>query len=131
MAEPIHASCTPQILTIHISMILGSNLSACHACQQLEKPLKGPKRQKEFCGFADVCHNTINLSILARTKMHIFVYTKVASSSEFKCKSNALIFSLIGHELSELREIYKMCLEMEIFHGMPLVLQTAVMGIQY
>ena len=66
--------------------------------------------------------------ILARAKMHIFVRTKAASSSEFKCKSNALILSLIGHELSELHEIYKMCPEMEIFRGMPSVLQTAVIS---
>ena len=58
--------------------------------------------------------------------MHILVCTKVVSSSEFKYKSNALIFSLIGRELSEPREIYKMCLEMEIFHGTASVLQTAV-----
>src|ERR1700683_3379653 len=53
MAEPIHASCTPQILTIHRSMILCPNWAACHACRQPEKLLKGPKRQKDFCGFAD------------------------------------------------------------------------------
>ena len=57
--------------------------------------------------------------------MHISIRTKIASPSEFKSDSNALIFSLIGHELSELHEFYKMYLEMESFHSVPLVLQMA------
>src|ERR1700683_1072484 len=52
--------------------------------------------------------------------------TKFASSSRFKYNFNTLIFSLIGRELSELHEFYKMCPEMEIFRGVPSVLQTAV-----
>jgi hypothetical protein len=58
--------------------------------------------------------------------MYIFVHTKVASPSEFKCDSNELIFSLIGHELDELCEFYKMFPEMEVFRAAPSVLQTAV-----
>ena len=58
--------------------------------------------------------------------MHISIRTKIASPSEFKSDSNALIFSLIGHELSELHEFYKMDPEMEIFRAAPSVLQTAV-----
>ena len=54
--------------------------------------------------------------------MDIFVHTRFASFSEFKSDSNALIFSLIGRELSELCEFYKMYPEMEIFHAAPLVL---------
>ena len=38
--------------------------------------------------------------------MGIFVRTKFSSSSEFKCNSNALIFSLIRCQLSELHEFY-------------------------
>ena len=38
--------------------------------------------------------------------MGIFVRTKFSSSSEFKCDSNALIFSLIRCQLSELHEFY-------------------------
>ena len=64
--------------------------------------------------------------ILARVKMHISVRSKFASASEFKCDSNALIFSLIGRELSEICEFYQMCPEMEIFRSAPSVLQTAV-----
>src|ERR1700683_1791434 len=64
--------------------------------------------------------------ILPRAKMHISIRTKIASPSEFKSDSNALIFSLIGHELSELHEFYKMDPEMEIFRAAPSVLQTAV-----
>ena len=52
--------------------------------------------------------------------------TKFASSSRFKYNFNTLIFSLIGHELSEQHEFYKMCPEMEIFRGMASVLQTAI-----
>ena len=58
--------------------------------------------------------------------MDIFVRTKVASPSEFKCNSNELIFSPIRHELGELCEFYKMFPEMEVFHAASLVLQTAV-----
>ena len=68
--------------------------------------------------------------ILARAKMHISVRFKFVSASKFKCDSNALIFSLIGRELSALREFYKMCPEIEIFRGAPLVLQTAVTSIK-
>ena len=41
-------------------------------------------------------------SILPREKMGIFVCNNFASPSEFKCDPNALIFSPIRHELSEL-----------------------------
>ena len=58
-------------------------------------------------------------SILPREKMNIFAYTKVGSPPEFKCDSNALIFSPIGRELSELREFYEMYPKMEIFHSRP------------
>jgi hypothetical protein len=58
--------------------------------------------------------------------MEIFIRGKFASSSEFECDSNALISSQIGHELSELREFYKIHPEMEIFYALPSVLQTAV-----
>jgi hypothetical protein len=58
--------------------------------------------------------------------MCILIGTKFASSSQFECDSDMLIFSLIGHKLSELCGFYKMCLEMEIFHGTPSVLQAAV-----
>ena len=54
--------------------------------------------------------------------MDIFVYTKFVSSSEFKFDSNALIFSLIECELSELCEFYKLYPKMVIFHAAPLVL---------
>ena len=63
-------------------------------------------------------------------KIAIFVRTKFVSSLKFKCDSNALIFSPIGHELSELREFYKMYPEMEIFCGAPSVLQTAVKDVE-
>ena len=58
-------------------------------------------------------------SILPREKMNIFAYTKVGSPPEFKCDSNALIFSPIGRELSELREFYEMYPKMEIFRSRP------------
>ena len=58
--------------------------------------------------------------------MDIFVYTKFVLSSEFKGDSNALIFSLIKRELSELCEFYKLYPKMVIFHAMPSVLQMAV-----
>ena len=58
--------------------------------------------------------------------MDIFVYTKFVLSSEFKSDSNALIFSLIGRELSELCEFYKLYPKMVIFHATPSVLQMAV-----
>ena len=58
--------------------------------------------------------------------MDIFIYTKFASSSEIKSDSNALIFSLIERELSELCEFYKLYPKMVIFHAVPLVLQMAV-----
>ena len=64
--------------------------------------------------------------ILRRVKMGILFRTKFASPSECKCNSNALIFSLIGHESSELREFCEMCPEMEDFRPAPSVLQTAV-----
>ena len=57
--------------------------------------------------------------------MDISIHTKFALSSEIKSDSNALIFSLIECELSELCEFYKLYTEMVIFHAMPLV-QTAV-----
>jgi hypothetical protein len=60
--------------------------------------------------------------ILPRAKMDIFVRAKFASSSQCKRDSNAPIFSLIGHELHELREFYKRCPEMEIFRGTPSML---------
>jgi len=58
--------------------------------------------------------------------MDIFVHTKVVSPLEFKCDSNELIFSLIGHELDELHEFYKIFPEMVVFCATPSVLQTAV-----
>ena len=58
--------------------------------------------------------------------MDIFVYTKFVSSSEFKSDSNALIFSLIERELSELCEFYKLYPKMVNFHAMPSVPQMAV-----
>jgi len=58
--------------------------------------------------------------------MDIFVHTKVASPSEFKCDSNELIFSPIGHELGELRDFYKIFPKIENFRATPSVLQTAV-----
>ena len=58
--------------------------------------------------------------------MDIFVYTKFASSSEIKSDSNALIFSLIECELSELCEFYKLYPKMVIFHAAPSVLHMAV-----
>ena len=75
------------------------------------------------------CRLQYHKYILPRAKMHISIRTKIASPSEFKSDSNALIFSLIGHELSELHEFYKMDPEMEIFRAVPLVLQTAVSSI--
>ena len=63
--------------------------------------------------------------------MDIFVYTKFVSSSEFKSDSNAPIFSLIEHELSELCEFYKVYPKMVIFHAMPSVLQMAVIDSNY
>ena len=53
-------------------------------------------------------------------------YFKFVSSSEFKSDSNALIFSLIEHELSELCEFYKLYPKMVNFHAAPSVLQMAV-----
>ena len=44
-------------------------------------------------------------SILPRVKMGIFVRNKFSSPSEFKCDSNALIFSSNGRILSEIHEI--------------------------
>ena len=58
--------------------------------------------------------------------MDIFVYTKFVLSSEFKSDSNALIFSLIERELSQLCEFYKLYPKMVIFHAAPLVPQMAV-----
>jgi hypothetical protein len=72
------------------------------------------------------CMSQYHKSILPRAKMGILIRSKFASSSEFKSDSNALIFSLIGRELSELREFYKIHPEMEIFRAAPSVLQTAV-----
>jgi hypothetical protein len=43
-----------------------------------------------------------NKSILPRAKMGIFVCNNFVSPSEFECDPNTLIFSPIGHELSEL-----------------------------
>jgi len=60
---------------------------------------------------------TTHESIPPRAKMGIFVHTKFTPSSEFKRDSNALIFSLIGGQLSELHDFYKMEPEMEIFRG--------------
>ena len=77
------------------------------------------------------CMPQYHKSILPREQFGIFIHTKFASSSQFKCDSNALIFSLIRHELSELREFYKMCPEMEIFCGMPSVQQMAVRTLIY
>ena len=60
--------------------------------------------------------------------MDIFVCIKVALPSEFKCDSNELIFSPIGHELGELCKFYKVFPEMEVFRAAPWVLQTAVIN---
>src|ERR1700683_4660976 len=76
------------------------------------------------------CRLQYHKYILPRAKMHISIRTKIASPSEFKSNSNALIFSLIGHELSELHEFYKMDPEMEIFRAAPSVLQTAVTSME-
>ena len=76
--------------------------------------------------FLATCMPKHDKPILQSVKMGILLRAKFASPSEFKCDSNALIFSLIGHELSDLREFCEMCPEMEIFHPAPLVLQTAV-----
>ena len=76
------------------------------------------------------CRLQYHKYILPRAKMHISIRTKIASPSEFKSDSNALIFSLIGHELSELHEFYKMDPEMEIFRAAPSVLQTAVTSME-
>ena len=61
--------------------------------------------------------------------MDIFVDTKSVLSSEFKSDSNALIFSLIECELSELCEFYKLYPKMVNFHAMPSVPQIAVLGV--
>ena len=58
-------------------------------------------------------------SILPRAKMNIFAHNKAGSPSEFKCDSNALIFSLIRRELSELHKFYEMYLKMEYFRPHP------------
>ena len=58
--------------------------------------------------------------------MDIFVYTKFVLSSEFKSDSNALIFSLIECELSQLCEFYKLYPKMVIFHAALSVPQMAV-----
>ena len=47
-------------------------------------------------------------SILPRAKMNIFAQGKCASLSEFECNYNALVFEAIGHELSEVHELYNM-----------------------
>ena len=60
--------------------------------------------------------------------MDIFIYTKFVLSSEFKSNSNALIFSSIERELSELCEFYKLYPKMVIFHAAPSVPQMAVMA---
>ena len=57
-------------------------------------------------------------------KMNSSVCTTVVLPSEFD--SNELIFSLIGHELGELHEFYKMFQEMEVFPATPSIQQTAV-----
>ena len=67
--------------------------------------------------------------ILQRVKIGILFRTKFALPSEFKCDSNTLMFSLIGHELSELHEFCEMCPEMEDFRHAPSVLQMAVIQI--
>jgi hypothetical protein len=53
-----------------------------------------------------------NKLILPRAKMGIYVRAEFASSSEFKCDSNALLFSLIGREPSEPCEFYTIYPEM-------------------
>jgi hypothetical protein len=54
-----------------------------------------------------ICMPHYHKSVLPRAEMDIFVCTKFASSSEFKCDSNVLIFSPIECQLSELHEFYK------------------------
>jgi hypothetical protein len=44
-----------------------------------------------------------NPPVLPRANMRIFIWNKLASPAEFKCESNALIFNLIGQEMSELQ----------------------------
>ena len=56
-------------------------------------------------------------------------YTKFVLSSEFKSDSNALIFSLIERELSELCEFYKLYPKMVNFHAAPSVPQIAVTSV--
>ena len=53
------------------------------------------------------CMPHYHKSVLPRAKMYISIRTKFTSSLGFKCNSNALIFSLIGCQLSELHEFYK------------------------
>jgi hypothetical protein len=55
------------------------------------------------------------------SKNGIFVRTKVVSPSKFECDFNTLIFTTIGHELSELRQFYKMYPEMEILYAFGIV----------
>src|ERR1700720_4565561 len=65
--------------------------------------------------FADVIIWCIFIILLSIAKMDIFICTKVALPSEFKCDSNELIFSPIGHNLGELHKFYKVFPEMEVF----------------
>ena len=70
-------------------------------------------------GFADACPansaTQYHKFIIPRATIGIFIYTKFVLPLPLKCDYNALIFSLIGHESSELREFYKMYPEMDIF----------------
>ena len=65
--------------------------------------------------FLATCIPKHDKPILQRVKMGILFRSKFASPSEFKRDYNAPIVSLIGHELSELREFCEMCPEMENF----------------
>ena len=53
ITKPTLTGNMPQVLVMHRFIVILVLLWTCCGCWQLEKPLKGPKRQKAFCGFAD------------------------------------------------------------------------------
>ena len=73
-------------------------------------PMTPSKLMIDALHILPICMPQHHESIQPRAKMGIFVHTKFASSSEFKCDSNTLIFSLIGCQLSELHDFYKQSL---------------------
>ena len=81
-------------------------------CNTLTTPSRPIMHSLQFLA---TCMPKHDKPILQRVKMGILFRTKYASPLQFKCDSNAPIFSLIGHELSELREFCEMCPEMENF----------------